>query len=75
MLIPVTEVLHEVVEDLGVHVLAELHQNEPVAEPESVHHDRDINTAGTFSAAAEDKKAAVSEEIILAGLRIQYLWI
>ena len=48
-----------------------LHQNEPVAEPESVHHHRDINTAGTFSAAAEDEEAAVSENIIMAGLRIQ----
>jgi len=56
------QVKDELVEDNWVHVLAQLHQNEPVAEPESVHHNRDINTAGTFSAAAEDEKAAVSGE-------------
>ena len=31
--IPVYEVFHEVIEYHGVHVLAELHQDEPVTEP------------------------------------------
>jgi len=57
---PLFQVEDELVEDNWVHILAQLHQNEPVAEPESVHHDRDINTAGTFSAAAEDEEATVS---------------
>ena len=35
--IPVTEINDQIMEDLRVHVLAELHQDEPVPEPELVH--------------------------------------
>ena len=55
MLIPVTEVLHEVVEDLRVHVLAELHQNEPVSEVKLLHDKSDVLSPAGLGTATEDQ--------------------
>ena len=46
--IPVSQILHEVMENHRVHVLGELHQDEPVAEPELLHHDGHITSIAGF---------------------------
>ena len=53
VLIPVTEVLHQVMEDLRVHVLTELHQNEPVPEVKLLHDESDVLPPAGLGTAAE----------------------
>ena len=36
-----------------------LHENEPVSEPKSIHHNRNIPTVGAFGTTTEDQIAAV----------------
>ena len=56
---PVLEVHNEVMEDLRVHVLGELHEDEPVSEPEVVHDEPNVMTAAGLGSAAEHEVSRV----------------
>ena len=50
------------VEYLRVHVLAELHHDEPVSEPELGHDQADVFSSVGLRAATEHQEAGVAEE-------------
>ena len=56
---PVLEVHNEVMEDLRVHVLGELHEDEPVSEPEVVHDEAHVVAAAGLGSAAEHEVSRV----------------
>ena len=49
-------------EDDGVDLLAKLHQDEPVAEPELLHHDGNVASVRRLGAPAEDEVARIPGE-------------
>ena len=49
-------------EDDGVDLLAQLHQDEPVAEPELLHHDGNVASVRRLGAPAEDEVARIPGE-------------
>jgi len=56
----IAEVFYEVVKNGWVHVLAELHQDEIVPEPEFLHHDRDVAVFAGTGASTKHQKSATS---------------
>ena len=58
--IPVTEINDQIVEDLRMHVLAQLHQDEPVSEPELVHDQGHIFSSTGFGPTTEYKIPRIS---------------
>ena len=61
--IPVTEINDQIMEDLRVHVLAELHQDEPVSEPELVHDQSHVFSPAGLGAATEHQIPGISEQL------------
>ena len=59
MVLPVSQVDDQVVEDLRAHVLAELHQDEPVPEPEVLHDGHHVVAAAGLGSAAEHEVSRV----------------
>ena len=53
------------VENLGMHVLAELHQDEPVSEPELVHDQSHVFSPAGLGAATEHQVSRIPEVRLL----------
>ena len=59
---PVSEVYNKFMEDLRVHVLADLHEQEPVAKPEFLHDHRHVLSPRWLGSTTEHEVARLSGE-------------
>ena len=59
---PVPQFKDHLVEDDRVDLLAQLHQDEPVAEPELLHHNGNVAPIRRLRASTEDEVAGISGE-------------
>ena len=62
IILPWCEVEDQMVEYLRMHVLAELHHDEPVSEPELGHDQADVFSSVGLRAATEHQEAGVAED-------------